>query len=253
MTPWIMSCGKRCWLLRSLLSVTLTLAVASVASTQSSAQEAKVAGEAIAQLLPNGTVVADVMDIAAPPRLGELSARLQAAARRDPNWWAAHVKAARPGEPLAYDARMGLSEAEYRDLLALTDSMRIRPVARAELRVSAAPRGWRLEGGPTLPELQGIEIDTVAGEVSTPMGNAGGVKPITANENQRATGPWDGIQWRREDPSLTSGSGMTITFALGRLRESGRVLLYYDAKRATGGAIAARATRILTFDAPPAK
>jgi hypothetical protein len=229
----------------------LTLLALSAAGAQSSDRASAVTGAAVAQLLPIGVVAADVMEIAAPPRFTELTTRLQAAARRDPAWWTAHVRAARPGEPLAYDARMGLTEPEYREMLALADSMVIRPAARAELKISAAARGWRIEGGPSLPELQSVEIDTVVGDVRTPMGRAGSAKRIRANENQRVTGPWDGVQWQHEDASIAAGSGTAITFALGRLRESGRVLLYYDAKQAAGGALTARATRILRFDASP--
>lgn len=210
-----------------------------------------VTGATLQRLLPTGTVRAQVMELGAPPRMTELSSRLQAAARRDPAWWTAHVQAARPGEPLAWDARLGLTEPEYREFLSLTDSMRIRPVAPVDLHVSAAPGGWRVEGGTSLPELEGIVIDTVAWEVQTPLGKATMVKAITANDNQRATGPWDGVQWQRADSSIVqTGSGTAITFALGRLRDSGRVLLYYDGKQATDGTLSARASRILTFDPP---
>ena len=203
------------------------------------------------RLLPTGKLRAEVMELAAPPRMAELSSRLQAAVRRDPAWWTAHVQAARPGEPLAYDTRLGLTEAEYREFLALGDSLRIRPVAPVELQFTAAPGGWRLEGGTSLPELQGIVIDTLTWELQTPLGKATAVKVITANTNQQATGPWDGVQWQRTDTSIvTTGSGTAITFALGRLRDSGRVLLYYDAKQAAGGALTARVGRILTFDPP---
>lgn len=210
-----------------------------------------VTGEALRRLLPMGKLSAQIMELAAPPRMAVLSSRLQAAARSDPAWWTAHVQAARPGEPLAYDARLGLTEAEYKEFLALADSIRIRPVAPVELHISAAPGGWRLEGGASLPELDGIVIDTLAWEVQTPLGKASVVKAITANANQQATGPWDGVQWQRTDTSIvTTGSGTAITFSLGRLQDSGRVLLYYDAKQAAGGALTARAGRILTFEPP---
>ena len=224
--------------------------VATPVAAQTSNAPRSVTGVAVARLIPGGAVTAQVMEIGAPPRFAELSARLQAAMRKDPAWFAAHVQAARPGEPLSYDARMGITAAEYRDLLALADSMAIRPVSPVELRVVPTPTGWRLEGGTALPELQGVEIDTVAWEVRTPFGVAKTVKAISANPDQRATGPWDGVQWQHQDPSLAAGNGTMATFALGRLAASGRGLLYYDARRAAGGALTERVTRILTFDLP---
>jgi hypothetical protein len=206
----------------------------------------------VRQLLPDGVATAQIMELAAPPRLVELSTRLQAAAQRNPDWFAAHVKAALPGEPLAYDVRLGLTEPEYRQFLALADSMVIRPVGPAELRVAAIPGGWRLDGGTALPDLSGIEIDTLAWEVRTSFGKTSTVKAVVGNANQKTTGQWNGVQWHRADSSIvTTGSGTGITFSLGRLRDSGRVLLYYDAKQAAGGVLTARATRILTFDTRP--
>ena len=191
-----------------------------------------------------------IMEVAPPPRLTELSARLQAAVRRDSAWFVSHVRAARPGEPLPYDPRLGMTELEYREFLALSDSMRLRVAGEATLRVSAIPRGWRIDADSSLPDLRAIEIDTVTGEVHTPMGTAGSATRITASERQRTTGPWDGLQWRREELSSLPVSGTSVTFALGRLRDSGRVLLYYDARRVSNGALTGRATRILTFAAP---
>lgn len=207
-------------------------------------------GETVALLVPTGTVSAQAMEIAAPARFTELTAKLQAAARKDPAWFEKHVRAGRPGEPLAYDARMGMPEGEYREMLALADSMMLRPVSTVELRVLSTPSGWRIEGSATVPSLHDVEIDTVAWEVRTPFGGATNVKAITANPGQRTTGPWDGVQWQREDASLATGSGTIVTFAIGRLVRSGRGLLYYDAKRAADGALAARVTHILTFDLP---
>jgi hypothetical protein len=143
---------------------------------------------------------------------------------------------------------MGITESEYREILAVADSTRIRPVARAELRIQGVARGWRIEGGKDLPELQVIEVDTIAGEVRTPFGRAANVEQIIGSARQTTTGPWDGVQWQRVDPTMATGEATMITFALGRLQGSGRGLLYYDAKQVSGGVLRARAMRVLTFN-----
>ncbi len=235
---------------RSVLAL-LLLALPGTALTQSKPQSPPVPGMAVAALLTTGTIAVDVMQFSAPPRLTELTARLQQAAQRDPEWFTAYVQSATPGEPLPYHPKLGLSEPEYREMLALTGSTRLAPVARAELTIEAMPYGWELDGGEALPELRGVEIDTLLGQIRTPMGRTTEVTAILASEHQRATGPWDGVQWKHQDSTILSGHGTSITFALGRLRDSGRVLLYYDAGQLVGGRMAARATRVLTFAPPP--
>jgi hypothetical protein len=205
----------------------------------------------ISQLLRAGTVEADVMQMSAPPPYAQLSARFAEALRRDPEWAMAYVAAAPEGKPLPYHPRLGLDEAEYRTMLALTDSMRLRSVGSAPLIVRSAAAGWRLDGGSSLPDLTGIEIDTVAGVVRTPFGEAPGPTVEPATPEQKVTGPVDRLVWKREAFSSDLREGVSINFSLGRLRESGRTLLYYDVKRMTGGSLTARISRMLLMDAPP--
>jgi len=73
----------------------------------------------IESLLPADGTVMDVMELKAPPRLEELAAKLQQTVAKDPEWWLAHVRKAKPGEPIPYDARLGLSKEEFDEFLSL--------------------------------------------------------------------------------------------------------------------------------------
>lgn len=204
------------------------------------------------QLIPVGTIRVSVLDLAAPPRAHALMARLQAAMRQDSQWWLEYTKQrARPGEPLPYHAKFGISEAEYEEMLTLLNQMQLAEVGTAELVIRAeGERRFVLDGGSALPELTGIVVDLEHDRVETPFGHASTSNPIQASEDQRATGPWSGMSWKHE--ALTGGgtSGTVINFNLGRLRESGRGILYYDAKRVANGTMQKHATRILTYDLP---
>jgi hypothetical protein len=190
------------------------------------------------------------MQMAAPAPYAALSARFAEAVRRDNQWFMAYVRAAPEGTPLPYHPRLGLSEAEYREMLALTDSMRLRSVGSAPLVVQATASGWRLDGDSTLADLTGIEIDTATGVVRTPFGEAPGPAMQPANPKQKVTGPVDRLAWKHEAFSDDMRNGVSIEFSLGRLRESGRTLLYYSARRVAGGARTARVSLMLLMDAP---
>ncbi len=204
------------------------------------------------QLIPVGTIRVSVMDLAAPPRAQALMARLQEAMRQNSQWFLEYTRQhARPGEPLPYHANFGISGAEYQEMLGLLNQLQLAPVASANLVVRAdGEHRFVLDGGTALPELTGIIIDLERNRVETPFGRTSRSNPVQPSEAQAATGPWNGMSWKHE--ALTDGgmNGTLINFNLGRLQESGRGILYYDAKRIANGALQGRATRILTYDLP---
>ena len=69
----------------------------------------------IAELLPEGTLTVDVMELGAPPRLEILLAKLQVSIQQDQEWWTAHFELPRsfqtgpgryktfPGYKMRYD------------------------------------------------------------------------------------------------------------------------------------------------------
>lgn len=206
---------------------------------------------AFRELLPLGQVDVTILQPAAAPRFTELTARLQQAAGANLEWWTAHVRSAPAGQPLPYDARMGLSATEYREMLSLTDSVVVQRIGPATLAISTIPRGWRLDGGSSVPEVSGIEIDTVARVVRTPFGDLREFNVVRASDAQRATGRWTGPQWTLRQVDSASASGVAVSFALGTLEANGHTLLYYDAKRARNGQIAERAFRLLELAPRP--
>jgi hypothetical protein len=230
------------------LAITLHSALFLGAASLVSAQTTRVA---FRELLPVGQVEVTVLELGAPPRFTELATRIQQAARANMEWWTAHVRATPEGQPMAYDARMGVSEAEYKEMLSLAETLEVRRGATGTLRVAPIPNGWRLEGGTSLPELNGIEIDTVARLVRTKFGELRDFNVVGANDDQRATGRWTGPQWNLSNVDEATGNGVAASFVLGQLEANNRTLLYFDAKRARNGQITDRAFRMLEVTPTP--
>ncbi len=184
----------------------------------------------------------------ASPRAAELTAKLQASASANREWWASHVKKAEPGKPLPWDERLGLTLEEYDELQRVFRETRLTKMGEAELEFVKSDDGRiALHGGASLPELDGIVIDTKNDFVDTPFGRAAARSLITANDEQRATGPWNGIQWRSESINATSGTGTIVKLALGRLTRDGRAILYYDGRDITLDGTGRQASRIIVF------
>ena len=199
--------------------------------------------------LSPGSHPVSIMDLQPPRRAGELFAVWMRALKEDPEWFASYSRAhSRPGEPLPYHPKMGLSETDYREMLELSRQIRMIRVARATLTITREGTSRiALHGGTALPGLTGVTLDLEADRVTTPFGRMQGSTPIEVTDPQSPTGPWSGRSWRLDTLDPTTGQGTVAQLHLGRLAD-GTPLLYYDAKRLVKGAVQARAFHLVTFD-----
>lgn len=195
-----------------------------------------------------GRFMADVMEPLAPPRMAELAARLQQAAQDNADWFREQVKLAKPGEPLPYDPRMGLSQAEYADFLAMSGQMTMQKQGEGEITIIAIGDGvYRLDGGPKLPDLAGIEIDLGRQQVRTPHGIAKEQAPVNASA-ESALGAWNGVEWKLTQLNQEKKTGSSVKFAIGTLQPSGRSIIYYNVTK-LDPAGNARILLVLNYDA----
>src|SRR5687768_12836685 len=156
--------------------------------------------ETLRQLMPTGRVAVEVMEHYAPPRLVELTEKFKRAIAADPAWFQLHVAKAAPGKPIAYDARTGLTEAEFQEFLVLPESIQLLPARVDTVVIVRTKNGWRFDDASRLAGLRSIEIDTVRNVVSTPQfGTLPMAEPIVASAGQKVTGAWGGPRWKLED------------------------------------------------------
>jgi len=201
-------------------------------------------------VIVEGHLTVDVMEIAAPPRLNELVRRFQQALGENPGWWLEHVKNSKPGEPLPYDSRLGLSEAEYNEFLALSKKMTVQKKSEASLTITTkADDVYVFDGGQMLPDFSGIEIDLTNDVVRTPFGILTERSEINASEDS-ALGAWVGTQWKLEKTDPNGITGMVANLAVGKLKQSGRCVIYYDVRKVSlDGKV--RISHVLNYDMPP--
>lgn len=220
------------------IGVVLLLASAVIVRAQSPAD--------IAALLPADGVTVDVMEPVMPKRLEELAIRLQTALVKDPAWSQAFISRAKPGEPLPFDEKLGLTSAEYDEFLMLSREARLGKAGAATLRVERKGDIAVLQFGERFRGMERLEINLAEGSASTPSGSVANVRRIVANPQQGATGPWDGVQWianiAGEDPARPG-----VSLALGRLQATGRGILYFNVRPVASNPAAA-AQYVLYYD-----
>lgn len=192
-----------------------------------------IAGEWYVSALPAGKIKVDVMRPAASPRAAELTAKMEAAIRGNRETRTADVHAAHE--------RFGLTGAEYAELQRLNGAAMLAKAGEVELEfVHSADGRVMLRADSSLPELSGIVFDVANDAIDTPFGRATERSEVTQDA-------WSGVQWKLDTVGETLGSGATIRLALGQLREDGRGILYYEAKKVEDGQVPRRANYVLVF------
>jgi hypothetical protein len=183
-----------------------------------------------------------------PERFAELSKKLQAGIKENPGTFLGELLTAKPGEPIAYDPRLGLTKEEFEEYLRLGRDLKFEKVASVKLKVHRTDDAVQLDGGDLLPELKRITIKPNDKQVRTPFGDCSKPTEVRASDGQKATGRWNGMQWKME--KLLPPTDVTVM--LGKLEESGRGLLIYRA-RGFDGRKPKSILYVLTYELPAAK
>lgn len=200
-------------------------------------------------VIVEGRFAVDVMQMVGPPRANELAQRLQQVVRANPDWWLEHVKKSKPGEPLPYDARLGLSEAEYDEFLVLSSKMTTQKKDEAMLIVAKKnDDAYVFDGGQALPDFTGIEIDLKNDWVRTPFGVLTERSEIDASDAS-ALGAWVGTEWKLVKLDANGVTGTIAKLAVGQLKRSGRCVIYYDVKKISPDG-KTRIAHVLNYDVP---
>jgi hypothetical protein len=189
-------------------------------SATASAQILKSSAQPLDPYLPkSGVINGQVMELGATAEHARVAGKMQRAIQEDAAWLKSYVAKAKPGEPLPYHARLGVTKAEYDTLLhakmSLIDrgSVSIKLTANAQGALEFAADG--LAGG-----LNGVTLSPERKSAQTPYGNLTVTSEISQDDAESATGRWKGAQWKKE-------SAPAVTLALGR-RQSGDGILYYN-------------------------
>lgn len=188
------------------------------------------------------------MEPAAPPRLVELKQKLESAVRRDTLFFAEYLRRGKPDPdaPLPYHPRMGITEEEYEELLRLPEEEGMRKIGEATLVVREEGDRLVLEGSDRLPAVRSVDIDLGKDLVRTSLGELSLRTEIEPSfVAQGVTGPWTGVQW-----SMANAIAALVTFALGRLEDSGRGLLYYEMKYVDDAGHVGAMRTMLVYDLP---
>jgi hypothetical protein len=176
-------------------------------------------------LIPNTLIKGEVVVVVPPKELDKYIAKVEEAARKDRDWFLEHAKNGKPGVPLPFDERLGLTKEEYDEYLKLWGKREFKGIEAVPIRLSAGSDGrWSIIVGGRAQTLSTLKFDPKADVFKSPNGELKRIEDVSADANS-TLGAWTGHEWKFEEK--TGLGTIKENFAIGKTGDKKFGLLVY--------------------------
>lgn len=160
-----------------------------------------------------------------PSGIDKYVAKVETAARKDPKWFREFSAKAKPGVPLPFDERLGLTKEEYADYIALWEKREFKPAEDVMLLLRKSAGGtWSLTCTGGASAISTLRYDPKEDVFQSPNGSLKRIDDINADASS-ILGAWTGFEWKFEEET---GLGKTKeNIALGQMGDKKSGLLVY--------------------------
>lgn len=200
-------------------------ATALVAAALGAATAARADGPLDPYLPKSGTIEGHLMTFTLPPDDQAIARQFRVAVQNNMDWFKKAMTSNPPGQPLPYDRHMGITEAQYKQLLSMKteshagDIVKIAVKHAADGGVSFAPEGT---GAAALKDVTFPPGEKTA---VTPTGTLEVLSPIHQKDAAAPIGVWNGMEWAHVSDSDAEPSAK---IAFGKRDEDGMGVMSYQ-------------------------
>ncbi len=173
-------------------------------------------------------VRAAIGQVMPPPEIEKYIAKVEAAARKDPKWFREFTATSKPGAPLPYNEKLGLTKEEYDGYIALWEKREFKPTKEVMLVLRETfGETWTLTASGEAGAISTLRYDPKKDVFRSPNGELKRLEDIKADA-ESILGEWTGKEWRFEEET---GLGKTKeNFAIGTITGKGFGLVIYRAQ-----------------------
>ena len=189
-------------------------------------------------LEPNAPKRGQIGMVIPPREIDKFVAKVEAAARKDPKWFREFSSKSKPGIPLPFDERLGLTQQEYAEYLALWNKREFKAMGDVSivLRPSSG-NSWTIATTGEASAISTLRFMPKEDVFRSPNGDLKRIEDIKA-EPSSILGEWTGREWKLEEDT---GLGKTKeNIAVGRFTNKPFGLLVYRAQE-----VSTEGTRLL--------
>jgi len=207
------------------MKFTIPLVAFTLAASLSAAEVPKIFAGLFEQDVP---VKGQVGVVLPPPEIDKYVAKVETAARKDPKWFREFSGSSKPGLPLPYDPRLGLTQAEYAEYLGLWNKRQFKAMEEVMLLLrQTSGDTWSITSTGEASLLSTLRYSAKPDTFRSPNGELKRIEDIKADATS-ILGEWTGMEWRFEEET---GLGKTKeNFALGRFADKKHGLIVYRAQ-----------------------
>jgi len=189
-------------------------------------------------LEPNAPKRGQIGMVIPPREIDKFVAKVDAAARKDPKWFREFSAKSKPGIPLPFDVRLGLTQQEYTEYLALWNKREFKAFEDVTLVLRpSSGNSWTITATGEASAISTLRFMPKEDVFRSPNGDLKRIEDIKA-EASSILGEWTGREWKLEEDT---GLGKTKeNIAVGRFTNKPFGLLVYRAQE-----VSTEGTRLL--------
>jgi hypothetical protein len=159
-------------------------------------------------------VRASIGIVVPPPEIEKFIAKVESAARKNPEWFSEYTKTAKPGAPLPFHENLGLTKEEYEEYLALWSKREFKSTTEIMLVLRETfGKTWTITASGDASVISTLRYDPAKDMIRSPNGELKRIEDIKAEPNS-ILGAWSGHEWRFEEE--TGLGKIKENFAIGR-------------------------------------
>lgn len=179
-----------------------------------------------AGLFEQDVVVKGQIGMVLPPKeIDKYVAKVETAARKDTKWFREFSKQTKPGIPLPFDERLGLTKEEYAEYIALWDKRQFKPVEEVMLVLRQSSGGtWSITGTGGASTVSTLRYDGKTDIFRSPNGELKRIDDIKADPSS-ILGAWTGHEWKFEEETSLGKTKENI--AVGKFADNKFGLVVY--------------------------
>ena len=199
-----------------------SLVAISLLASLSAAEVPKVFAGLFEQDIPVKGQIGMVMP---PQEIDKLNAKVEAAAHKDIKWFREFSAKAKPGVPLPYDERLGLTKEEHAEYLALWNKREFKSKEDVMLLLRQNSGGvWSLTATGNASPITTLRYDSKNDTFDSPTGTLKRIDDIKSDP-ANILGEWNGSEWKFEGESELDKT--KENFAIGRYTDNKFGLIVY--------------------------
>lgn len=203
-------------------------------------------GTDIVNLLPAGEHIADVMDgVKGHPRLAQLTAKFQEGIKNNYEWYIEYMKTIPEGEPMPFHSNLGITKAEYEEMVEYLNSVEIASSGKEKIRIELNKDTIYFKANGKLSYYNSLKIDIRNNLVFFDEYKMlfSDTSNITDDKNGLRS-RWKGYTWKFEEPmgitlddlkDLENLKMKEYSITIGRLEKNGKTFIQLKGREVEDG------------------